>query len=167
MSELPSIRHRIFLVYLLLTFYCFGAAMINEFAEYYSWANLGQYISPADFAKWLSASNKIRVPFLVFPMIIDTILAFALIKYLPVNAPRWALGIILICHIVAWISTFVFQLPLEMQLGNKGYSAAIMERLLATDWIRKAAFFIEIPFVIFIAFKVFFDKKTNPLENLI
>ena len=137
--------------------------MMNEFTEYYSWARLGQYISPSDFAKWLAASNKLRVPFLVLPMFVDTVLAFSLLKYLPVTAPREVLWVILSCHIVAWISTFVFQLPLEMQLGKQGYSEVKMERLLSTDWIRKAAFFIEIPAVIFMAFRVFSDKKVIPV----
>ena len=165
MGVSPSTRNGVFLTYLLLTFYCFGAAMINEFVEYSSWSGAGKFMSAADFAAWLTASGKIRVPFLVLPMVIDTILAFALIRYLPPTAPKWVLGIILTCHVVAWASTFVFQLPLELQLGSKGYSAAIMEKILSTDWIRKAAFFVEIPPAIYLAYKVFLHKDSSPVQK--
>ena len=161
MSVSLSTRNGIFLTYLLLTFYCFGAAMINEFVEYYSWADAGRFMSAPDFAAWLTASSKIRIPFLVLPMIMNTILAFMLIRYLSVTAPKWILWIILTCHIVAWASTFTFQLPLELQLSSKGYSTAIMERILLTDWIRKAAFFVEIPAVIYLASKVFLHRNVS------
>ena len=161
MNILPSTRSGIFLTYLLVTFYCFGAAMINEFVEYYSWADAGRFMSAPDFAAWLTASGKIRVPFLVLPLIIDTILAFMLIRYLPVTAPKWILWIILTCHIVAWSSTFIFQLPLELQLSSKGYSEPIMQQILSTDWIRKAAFFVEIPCVVYLARKVFLHKNVS------
>ena len=161
MNVLPSTRNGIFLMYLLLTFYCFGAAMINEFVEYHSWRDAERFMSAADFAAWLTASSKIRVPFLVLPLIMDTILAFSLIRYLPVTAPKRILWIILTCHIVAWASTFIFQLPLELQLSSKGYSAVIMEQILSTDWIRKIAFFVEIHCIVYLARKVFLHRNVS------
>lgn len=158
MQNFKSKPYKLFGTYLLLTFYCFGAAMINEFVEYYAWADAGRYMNNENFSQWLSGSSKFRIPFLVLPMFINTILALLLIKYLPAQVPKRALWIVLACHALAWISTFVFQVPMEMQLSKNGFNAATMQRLLTTDWIRKTAFFIEIPGVIYMANKFILDK---------
>jgi hypothetical protein len=154
MSASTSATYRVFFVYLLLSFYCFGAAMLNEFVEYYSWPEAGRLMQPG-FAEWLTASSKMRIPVLVLPMVLNTLLAFSLLRYLPAVAPRWALWIILCCHVAAWTSTILFQLPLEMQLGKEGFAPQTMQQLLATDWIRKIAFLIEMPLVIYLGVKVF------------
>lgn len=147
--------HRVFLCFLLLTFYCFGAAVMNEWVQYQSWADLGQYISVADFARWHTATNKLIIPVLVLPMALLTMIAFSLIWLLPPLIPRWTLWVVLSCHVVAWCSTLFIQVPIEMQLEQQGYSSALMQQLLRTDWIRKVAFLVEIPVVIFMASYLF------------
>jgi len=93
--------YRVFLIYLILTFYCFGAAMMNEIVEYQSWADLGNYITAADFAKWHTATSRQTLPILVLPMIILTLTAISLIWFLPPVIPRWTLWIVLSCHAIA------------------------------------------------------------------
>jgi hypothetical protein len=154
MSVSKSATYRVFFMYLLMSFYCFGAAMVNEFVEYYSWPEAGRLMQQG-FAEWLTASSEMRIPVLVLPMVINTLLAFSLLRYLPAVAPRWALWIILCCHVAAWTSTFMFQLPLEMRLGKDEFSPELMQQLLTTDWIRKMAFLIEMPLVIYLGVKVF------------
>lgn len=147
--------YRVFLIYLILTFYCFGAAMMNEIVEYQSWADLGNYITAADFAKWHAATSRQTLPILVLPMIILTLTAISLIWFLPPVIPRWTLWIVLSCHAVAWCSTIFVQVPLEMQLSTQGYSRILAEQLINSDWIRKGAFFVEIPIVLFMTFHLF------------
>ena len=49
--------------------YCPGAA-VNEFVEYQSWADLGPYLSAADFAAWYLATAQHITPFLTVPAVL-------------------------------------------------------------------------------------------------
>lgn len=152
--------YRIFLAYLLLTFYCFGAGM-NEFAEYKSYADLGRYLSPADFARWHEATSKNVVPFLVLPILLGNVALVALFWNRPHSVPKWTLFVALACTLTAWVSTIVFQVPIEQQFDLGGYTPALMSRLWQTDWIRKIAFFMEIGVVIYMAICYFRQNKTK------
>ncbi|GAB3227742.1 hypothetical protein [Spirosoma arcticum] len=156
-----ALSERVFLLYLLLTFYCFGAAMMNEFVEYQSWADLGQYISASDFGKWHAATSQTMIPFLVLPMALLTLVAISLIWFLPSTIPRWMLWIVLGCHIIAWLSTILIQVPIELQFDQQGYSGPLMQRLLTTDWIRKGAFFVEIPVALWMV-SYFLNRARTP-----
>jgi len=156
--------YRVFLIYLILTFYCFGAAMMNEIVEYQSWADLGNYITAADFAKWHAATSRQALPILVIPMIILTLTAISLIWFLPPVIPRWTLWVVLSCHAVAWCSTLFVQVPLEMQLSTTGYSRMLTEQLIQSDWIRKGAFFVEIPVVLFMTIQFFNKTLTSHMQ---
>ena len=160
-----SAGYRIFLIYLVLTFYCFGAAMMNEIVEYQSWADLGNYITAADFAKWHTATSRQTLPILVLPMIILTLTAISLIWFLPPVIPRWTLWIVLSCHAVAWCSTIFVQVPLEMQLSTTGCSRMLTEQLIQSDWIRKGAFFVEIPIVLFMTIQLFNKTLTSRMQS--
>jgi hypothetical protein len=153
--------YRMFLLYLLLTFYCFGAAMMSEIVNYRSWMDLGAYLSPAEFAQWHTVAGPRAVPVLVLPMVAATLVALSLPWYLPPTVPRWCLWVVLACHALAWISTIWFQIPLEMQLDQGGYSAELMAELWRTDWLRKLAFLIEIPVVSYMAVR-FFQPAASP-----
>ena len=61
------------------------------------------------------------------------------------------LWLVLGCHVIAWLSTLLIQVPIEQQLDQQGYSGPLMQRLLTTDWIRKGAFFVEIPVALWMA----------------
>ena len=141
--------YRVFAIYILLTFYCFGAAMVNEFPEYYGWSEAGKYMSSADFATWLTYTSHIRIPILVLPMIVTTIFALLQLRYLPAQISRASLWIVLGCHAIAWASTFIFQVPIEMQLAEGGFNADAMRRLLLTDWLRKCCLFVEVLTVLY------------------
>jgi hypothetical protein len=151
-------------VYLLLSFYCFGAAMMNEFVEYQSWADLGTYLSAGEFASWHSLTSARAVPFLVLPMLAATLVALSLLRFLPPAVPRWCLWVVLACHALAWTSTLLYQLPLEMQLDRGAYSPTLMAELWRTDWLRKLAFLVEIPVVGYMAHR-FFQQVTLLAET--
>lgn len=149
------VTYRVFLFYLLLTFYCFGGAMMSEVVDYLSWRDLGAYLSPAAFGQWHAAAAVRAVPVLVLPMAAATLTALSLLYYLPRAVPRWCLWVVLACHALAWTSTLCFQLPLEMQLDQGKYSPVLMAELWRTDWLRKLAFVVEIPVVVYMAVRFF------------
>ena len=161
----PTPTYRVFLLYLLLTFYCFGGAMMSEIVEYLGWRDLGAYLSPAEFAQWHTGAGPRILPVLVLPMVAATLAALSLLRFLPTAVPRWCLWVALACHALAWISTLRFQVPLEMQLDQGAYSPALLAELWRTDWLRKLAFLVEIPVVGYMAVR-FFEARAVPGESL-
>lgn len=155
--------YRVFLTYLLLTFYCFGGGMMNEFVEYLSYADLGRSIPPADFARWHQATSQNVLPCLVGPILLGNIALLTLFFNRPPSVPKWTLGAALICAILAWTSTILFQVPIETQFDQGNYTPALMERLWQTDWIRKGAFFVEIGVVLYMATCFFQSVAVRPI----
>ena len=83
--------YRVFLAYLILTFYCFGAGMMNEFVEYLSYADLGRSISPTDFAHWHQTTSQHVLLFLVLPILLGNVTLLALFFNRPPSVPKWTL----------------------------------------------------------------------------
>ncbi|OUJ69781.1 hypothetical protein BXP70_26075 [Hymenobacter crusticola] len=126
-----------------------------EVVEYQSWRDLGRYLSPAEFAQWHTVAGSRTVPVLVLPMVVTTLVAVGLLRYWPLHLPRWGLWGLLACHALAWTSTLLYQLPLEQQLDRGAYSAALLDELWRTDWLRKLAFLVEMPMVGYLALRFF------------
>ena len=94
--------------------------MMNEFVEYQSYADLGRYLNPADFAKWHAATSKNIVLFLVLPILLGNIALIALFWNRPPSVPKWTLWVALACALTAWASTIAFQVPIEQQFDQGG-----------------------------------------------
>ncbi|UOQ69133.1 hypothetical protein [Hymenobacter volaticus] len=150
-----SASSRLFVLYVLLAGYCCGAALMAEIVDYQSWQDLGPYLSPAEFAQWHTVAGARALPVLVLPMIVTTLVAVSLLRCWPAQVPRWGLWVLLGCHALAWTSTLCYQLPLEQQLDQGAYSAALLAELWRTDWLRKLAFLVEMPVVGYLALRFF------------
>ena len=154
MKTPTAFSHWIFLAYLCLAFYCLGAAVMNEFVEYQSWADLGPYLSAADFAAWHMATAQHLMPFLTVPAVLLSGALLLLCWHRPPAVPRGALWLAVAVHAVAWASTLLVQWPLENELSQGNYSPDLMARLLRTDWLRKLLLLIEAPLAGFMAHRV-------------
>ena len=163
-ASLPS--HWIFLAYLVLTFYCLGAAVMNEFVEYQSWADLAPYLSAADFAAWHVATSQHIMPFLTVPAVLLSAVLLLLCLQRPPAVPRPALWLALACHGVYWASTVFVQWPLESALSEGQFSLDLMMRLLRTDWLRKLLLVVEAPLAVFMAHRVLEATSAVPRRDL-
>ena len=163
-ASLPS--HWIFLAYLVLTFYCLGAAVMNEFVEYQSWADLAPYLSAADFAAWHVATSQHIMPFLTVPAVLLSAVLLLLCWQRPSAVPRPALWLALACHGVYWASTVFVQWPLESALSEGQFSLDLMVRLLRTDWLRKLLLLVEAPLAVFMAHRVLEASSAVPHRDL-
>ncbi len=139
--------------------------MMNEFVEYLSYADLGRYVSPVDFARWHQTTSQHVLLFLVLPILLGNVALLALFFNRPPSVPKWTLWAVLACALMAWASTILFQVPIEEQFDQGHYTPALMERLWKTDWIRKASFFVEIGIAIYMAtcfFRSAFKRQITP-----
>ncbi len=141
----------IFLAYLGLTFYCLGSAVMNEFVEYQSWADLKPYLSATDLAAWHLVTAQHTMPFLAVPLLLLTAVLVLLYWYLPPAVPRAALWLALVCHAAFWVSTVLMQWHLSGQLSQALLSPDPMGRLLHGDWLRKLLLFVEAPVALYMA----------------
>lgn len=90
---------------------------------------------PEAFPRW-HTSYMNRMGFMVAPLMLTQPLLIGLQLWLEVR----------IIHLVAaalvglaWLATAIFSVPAHRNLQNCGYDAAIIERLVATNWIRTFA----------------------------
>lgn len=62
-----------------------------------------------------------------------------LIVALLLREPGRAVGLAAALVVVAWISTFALSVPAHQRLGSGGLDAAVVRTLVATNWVRTAA----------------------------
>ncbi|WP_291983571.1 hypothetical protein [Luteitalea sp.] len=136
-------RHKeprwIFLTAFALVFYGTGAAIIESFVNYPSWRLIGadeflayhQFISPRVLA------------LLVAPLLLGTAFTILMLWARPAAIPGWAVWAALAAQAVVWISTVTIQVPIQVQLSNKGRSVELIERLIETNlWLRRIPYAI-------------------------
>jgi hypothetical protein len=80
-----------------------------------------------------------RITWIVAPaMLIEAAAAVALVRWTPAGVPAWVVWAALALCAVNWLSTFFVQVPLHERLSH-GSDAALVRRLVATNWVRTAA----------------------------
>lgn len=123
-----------FILTFALTFYCVGAAFVEAFVNYRTWPLIG----PAEFQAYHQALSPRIIGTLVIPLAIQTIMSVALIWFRPRAIPRAAIILAVAFNLINWTSTFLIQIPIQRQLFTNGYSLELINKLILTDWIRKA-----------------------------
>ncbi|GAB2957178.1 hypothetical protein GCM10027048_24540 [Hymenobacter coalescens] len=147
----------LFLAYVLLTFYCLGAAIFNELAEYRSWADTSAYLSAADVAAWQMATPEDNATLLFnVPYLLLTALVLALFRFLPTSVPRAALWAVLACHVAVWGLLLLARLPLQAEL-----SPTLLSLLVYSDLVRKLTLVVEAFLAAYMAYRAFWPGHDN------
>jgi hypothetical protein len=95
-------------------------------------------VGEAGFAAY-AAEHASRITLLVGPlMLVELATAAALVWWRPAALPGWAAVAGLALVALIWVSTWLVQVPLHEALGG-GFDRAVYERLVATNWVRTAA----------------------------
>ena len=119
----------------LLNAYCFGANAVERFVNYQTW-----HLIPADaFQAYHRMQQPLIQAFVVVPVAVGFVLQVCLAVWLPLGIDRWVVWAMVIASAAGALSTLLFQLPIHAAFSRSGYSPELMQRLLRTDWIRKAA----------------------------
>lgn len=135
---------RIFFQFLFffLSFYCFGAGMMDSFVVYHSW----KFVGAAEFARVHQESSVRIVQVFVSATLMMTVTTIVMFWKRPHYIPRKWVWIAFIAEIVSWVSSALIQIPIQGQL-SQGRDEAALSRLIATDWVRIAAWIFYIVIV--------------------
>ena len=130
-------------LFFMLSFYCFGAGMIDSFALYHSWLFVGE----SEFAAVHQAAGQRIVLFFVLPTFVLTGITIAMFWYRPSMIPKHLLWFAFACQMISWLSSAFIQIPIQLQL-DQGKDEELLNKLITTDWIRIIAWLIYISVVV-------------------
>ena len=117
-----------------LVFYGLGAASVESFVNYPTWALIGAN----EFRAYHRALSPLIIGYMVIPMLVTTLLTILLVWLRPASIPRWMIWLAIVLQLIVWISTVTIQLPIQGQLGANGLSLPLIERLRMTSfWFRR------------------------------
>lgn len=136
-------KRNIPLWFFVLSFYCLGAGVIDSFALYHSWLFVGH----DEFAVVHQQSGQRILLFFVLPTLILTVITILMFWHRPAIIPKKLIWFGLGCQMVSWISSALIQIPIQLQLDN-GKDLDLLNKLIATDWIRIIAWIVYIGIVL-------------------
>jgi hypothetical protein len=131
------------IIFFMLSFYCFGAGVIDSFAIYHSWL----FVGADEFPAVHQAAGQRILLFLVLPMVVLTVITVLMFWIRPNIISKRLLSLAFICQIVSWLSSAVIQIPIQFQLDH-GKDEVLLNKLISTDWIRIIAWLIYIVIVV-------------------
>lgn len=123
-----------FLAQLAATLYMTGLIWMVQVVHYPLFAKVGADAFPAYHHLHVARIS----PVVMVPMLVELGAAALLLADRPSWMPAWAAGVGVALIAVAWGSTFFFSVPAHDALG-RGLDPAAVQRLVATNWIRLAA----------------------------
>ena len=124
----------VFIAAFVLTFYTFGAGMIDNYVIYPTLAVVGEN----EFAAFRHVFTPRIVVLLVVPLILRSVFSVFLLWLRPAAISLWLVWLFLFFQLVAWVSTFAVQLPIQNEL-DKGKNLELIQRLTQTIGLRTAA----------------------------
>lgn len=153
------LRTAIFLIFIILTIYCYGAGMMDYFAIYEPW----KLIDAEDFAAFHQYQGVRVINIFVIPSAIMTLFNIATVIAPPAYISRKLLVYSLIAYAFDWIFSFTMQIPIQLELETRK-DLQLLEELLRTNWYRFAADTIQFLIVCFILWKLL-RKNDYSLTN--
>lgn len=125
----------LFVANLLLAGFLTGVIWYVQVVHYPQFADVGE----AAFRAYHARHSDLTSIVVAGPMVAEMGLAWLFVALRPAAFPAplaWAAAILVV---VVWGATFFVAVPLHNQLGAGGYDRAVIERLVATNWLRTAA----------------------------
>lgn len=124
----------LFLITFALVFYGMGAATVESFVNYPTWPLIGA----DEFRAYHRALSPLILGYMVVPLVVATLLTMLLLWFRPAAIPGWMIWLAIGLQLVAWVSTFTIQLPIQGQLSAEGLSLPLIDRLRVTSfWFRR------------------------------
>ena len=146
------------LLFFAVSFYCFGAAMMDSIVVYHGW----RFVGPNEFALVHEETGKRIVQVLVYETLLMTILTVMMFWKKPNYIPKKWIAAAFGFELISWISSVFIQIPIQLSMKDKNVTE--LERLISTDWIRTIASIIYILIVSRILYEIL--KRNNFKERL-
>ena len=118
-------------VFLALTFFSYGTAMMDYFLVYPSRLIVGE----REFVAYHALLEARILPISVVPFALITLLNGLLCWWRPASVPKLYVWASLVCLLLDWLSSIFVQIPMNLQL-NAGKDVALIEQVMATNWGR-------------------------------
>jgi hypothetical protein len=125
----------LYLVFLFLAIYNAGCMTTLQLQHYGIYSSVGA----ENFAGYMRANNRAAAVPTIIPAMLLLLVSVALLIYRPAFVSVYEAAAFLILNVVALVSTFTWQRPLQGQMAITGYDEAKIRRLIATNWIRTVA----------------------------
>jgi hypothetical protein len=115
-------------LFFVVSFFSLGEAAFEAHVNYPAWLAL----SGPGFAPYHRVISA-RIGLLIVPLVVSTVLNVLLLWYRPAQIPGLAVWATIGLQAVAWTSAILVQIPIQMSLGQHGYSRELIEQLIWTD----------------------------------
>lgn len=152
-----NIRITVLFLYIVLSIYGFGAAMLDYFGIYEAWKLVGADEFPAFHV--FQGSRIIAI--FVIPLAVATILGLAACLFPVKNVNKKWLWLSLLSMIVVWVLSFSIQIPMQLALDTKK-DMQLLDELLYTNWFRFAADAFQVIFVLIVLWQLL-KKEPQPV----
>lgn len=153
-------RTALLFTFLVLTFYCYGAGMMDYFGIYEPW----KLIPEKDFASFHQFQGKRVIGIFVIPSAVMTLFNI-LVAIFPASyiSRKWVLWSLL-AYTFDWIFSFTMQIPIQLEL-EKRKDMTLINELLYTNWFRFAADSLQFVFVCIILWQILISTQNKAIEN--
>jgi len=130
MNNKNKISTIVFSVYILLTFYVFGAGIVNSLVAYRTWRAVGENEFPA----FHQIDSSLIIPLFVIFFFLSFIPQILLFWFRPMVISKWLVLGALIFNLITLVSTIIIQIPIQVELDQK-FSLELIDRLISTDFM--------------------------------
>lgn len=155
-----TFRPAILFLFILLTFYCYGAGMMDYFAIYEPL----KLIDEKSFAAFHQYQGERVINIFVIPSAVMTLINIAAVIF-PVGyvKVKW-LWLSLLAYTFDWIFSFTMQIPIQLQLEQRK-DMRLIEELLSTNWYRFAADTLQFLFVCVLVWQILRQAQMNASKH--
>ena len=125
----------LFIVFLFLAIYNAGCMTVLQIQHYGIYPAVGK----ENFAAYMRANNRAAAIPTIVPAMLLLLSSVALLAQRPGFVRPYEAAAGLGLNLIALLSTFVWQRPIQGQMAETGYDDSNTRRLIATNWIRTIA----------------------------
>jgi hypothetical protein len=125
----------LFIAFLFLAIYNAGCMTVLQIQHYGIYPAVGK----ENFAAYMRANNRAAAIPTIVPAMLLLLSSVALLVQRPGFVRPYEAAAGLGLNLIALLSTFVWQRPIQGQMAETGYDDANTRRLIATNWIRTIA----------------------------
>lgn len=138
MNNKNRISAIVFSIYILLSFYVFGAGIVNSLVGYKTWRAVGA----DEFVAFHAIDSKLIIPLFVVFVLLSFVTQIFLFWFRPMIIPKTLVRIGVLLNLIGIVSTITIQIPIQMEL-SKGFSLPLIDKLIFTDFMcRKIPMFL-------------------------